>query len=251
MLSSLVNVLVRGRNLSEYDLFESITLLPIELGQARILLLPVSWTLSFEIIFYGVFSLLMLLPRNLALVFILVWGTAAVSLGEGPLLSPFIAQFAAGCLLGYAVPRINPERLSLTALVVCAILLLIGGAHSEGTLSRVIWFGSFGVTAVLLAVCLEARDLVAGKGLVTMGGASYALYVFHFPILQAFGPRWATLKLYPDIIWVVVPLSLAASWLWWVHVEKNANRWMKAKISVRFQRQPTDVNTVMNRPGGL
>lgn len=199
------------------------------------MLLPVSWTLTFELIFYGVFSVLMLLPRKVSLVIILIWGAVALFVQEGTFLSPFIAQFAAGCLLGYAIPRISPEKLSLTALVAVAVLLLIGGAHGEGQLSRVIWFGSFGVSAVLLAVCLEARGLVAPKALVTLGGASYALYVFHFPILQAFSSKGAMLKLYPDIIWAVVPISLAVSLLWWLFVEKLANRWTKAKIGARFQ----------------
>ena len=208
----LVDIYIRQRGLTDANLWASISLFPLEFRSTGRLLLPVSWTLTFELMFYLVFALLMFLPRKAALAAMVLWGAASLVLAKGTFLSPFIAEFAAGCLLGYVVPHINLERISLTALAFTMGVLLFGGAaHGEDQWWRVVWFGSFGVVAVLTAVCMETRGIVAPKWSVTMGEASYALYLLHFPILQAFASYWQILKIHPEMILPVIPLSLVAS----------------------------------------
>lgn len=240
--AALVDVFIRQRDLFQSDLLRSIALLPPEFGkQGARLLLPVSWTLTFELMFYGIFALLMLLPRKIALYALVLWGVMALSplsAFGGTFLSPFVAEFAAGCVLGFTMKWLRPERVPLTMLAALMVVFFVAGAEAHGAGGkwwRVIWWGSLGLTAVVAAVSLESRGLVAPKILVTMGGASYALYLFHFPILQGFSYFGPTVKVHPEMMMLpVIALSLVVSFLWWVLFEEEANRRIKSGVASWF-----------------
>jgi exopolysaccharide production protein ExoZ len=239
--AALVDTFIRQRDFSDVNIWHSISLLPAEFSGSDelLLLLPVSWTLTFEVLFYTVFAAMMMLPRLLAFLAMMLWGAVALTplAPEGTFLSPYISEFAAGCTLAVFIRNIRPEKISLPLVGFAMALLFLVGAQDESDWWRVIWFGSFSVLLVLLAICLESRGLVAHRFLVEMGGASYALYLGHFPILQAFSHQWQIVKVHPELMLLpVIVLSLMLSLAWWLLFEKRANRRIVSLVNARFHR---------------
>lgn len=236
----LVDIIFRNYQVDKYGIIRSITLLPDEFGFTGKLILPVSWTLTYELIFYTTFAVLMLLSRYVALGVMTLWGAFCLTTMTpgGTFFSPHIAEFAAGCLIGAAMPFIQRARLPAILLSFAAVCLFIQGAHGSGTWSRVVWFGSFSVIVIVLAIWLEARGLKAGSWYSTLGGMSFSLYLCHFPILQAFSHQWQAVKAHPEAMLLpVIPLSLAFAWVWYRYAEIHLNRVLRNAISNFFARK--------------
>lgn len=203
----------RPGHLAEAALWNSFWLWPQSLNRN---LLELSWTLSFELYFYVLFTLLVCWcpPRwrlracagvMLALVvFNLIRHFVFDGFGhEGLLLlgfwdrfltSPYVVEFFAGAVLAYLLHE-RPGGLAWTWLVVGCGLFLAGGAISETlfegrieqgyhVVARVGLFGASGVLIVAGLVRLEARGKIAPRRFsLSLGGASYAIYLSHGPLL--------------------------------------------------------------------
>ncbi len=229
----------------EFDLSNSwsaITLLPADIVPNGAIILGVRWTLTYELIFYAVFALLMLLPRRQAMIALLLWGglTLIPAVDGSTFLSPYVAEFAAGAALAATGrPRWTDWRM-LVALGVIAVAFFVAGLYvdsKENTLGRVLTFGPFSVLVVYMAVALEqSRKVVAGPAIVELGNASYALYLIHIPILTIFGRHWQTAKAYPDLMaGSAIVASVLASLLWWWLWEKRAVASVNALINRGFR----------------
>lgn len=162
------------------------------------LLLPVSWSLSYELYFYFLFlftffftvkKLYTLIPlfslMILALVLIVFFDQG---LPESFFYSPFILEFFAGVLLYmYRDALMKYWMLPLSLLI---IVLTYGYGISYETkngLFRVLTFGTGALFVVLLALILEEKRLyIAGKKIEALGNASYTLYLSHLIIIQVF-----------------------------------------------------------------
>jgi exopolysaccharide production protein ExoZ len=168
----------------------TLTLWPIWGGHYQQPLLPVAWSLYFEVLFYAAVTI-WLFSRRVALV-----AAAAVTVlalvGPDPatefLLSPIILEFAAG----FALARLRTIRLPGLALAI-GLVLLFGSTRSfdnstmldpSVALLRALVLGLPAVVIVYGALGLER--LFAGRWanpLVKVGDASYSIYLMHlFPI---------------------------------------------------------------------
>ncbi len=196
--------------LQEADLFASATLWP-----GRVLLLAVSWTLTFEMYFYLCFGALVLAPERwrvalvaAALVFIVAWcGYAQVvraaystdnlpyiSLAEAYMASPYMAEFLAGALVAHFLSQ-RPQGPGLAWLLAGCALFLAGGwvnnafyaTHLEQgyyVVARVTLFGTASVLLLLGVVRMENAGRVAPlRFSLLCGGASYAIYLSHTLVL--------------------------------------------------------------------
>lgn len=172
-------------------------LLPIPADPAaRSPLLSVAWTLSFEVMFYLLLGLAVLLPRRLAPVLAGGWAVAlVVAAGRSP------------DLLG--LPLLNPLAGEFLCGVAAATLLrpLGRGRHVGLLLAAAVWAGAgfwltfdpdphklfadpirrtlvFGPACALLLLALAGRELAGGYpdvGLLRAAGdASYSIYLAHF-----------------------------------------------------------------------
>jgi exopolysaccharide production protein ExoZ len=203
----------RPQHFADANLLTSFFLWPQPLN---LVLLEITWTLSFELYFYLLFALLVwLVPDRFrmktcaaATVIIVVlflyrhFVSASFDAGrlhlmpfaEHFLASPFVAEFFAGAVTAYWLSR-RPRGLAWTWLLLGAALFLGGSVVNarlfDGDLEqgyhvvpRVLLFGSASILIVAGLVRLETagRTARAGFSIVT-GGASYAIYLSHIPIL--------------------------------------------------------------------
>lgn len=203
---------IQGERLASVDLAGSFLLWPTELGR---LLIPVSWTLIFELFFYVCYGLMIALlgarrrQWTIGLFLLaLAWSLYSqflrnayapgnlemISVYENYWAFPFLIQFLAGAMLG---DWLYSRRQGAGATLLLAGISLwlavwwlnagpFGGALVQGyqVMWRVILFGLPSLLLVAGLARLEFSGRVAWRGLSMLGGgASYALYLSHTLIL--------------------------------------------------------------------
>lgn len=192
----------------------SLLLLPLSLSER---LLPVSWSLTYELYFYFVLFLILFVPRRLKLAVLVMACVLMVALaawmswvykGYQPdtfkqlahtyrvLVSPFALEFFAGGILAC----INLERFKQygMGILIAACLLFVAGigfnhyslngnmAAGYHVVNRVMFFGSAAVCLVLAFLLYEARGIQFWPAVArVVGGASYSIYLSHTLIIQA------------------------------------------------------------------
>jgi len=209
------------------DIFASILLLPT--AHAR--LLDISWTLTFELFFYSIFSIVLIGKRSrlvpllgiwsvLQIIAMLIWtGTKNPYLGF--LSVPLPIEFIMGALIGYRF-RCG----TMPHFTVCGIVglfafggLFIGSATNvlgqDPTDWRILEFGLPAALIVYGAVGWEIRSgSISPAWLVKFGDASYSAYLWHSPIVIACGMLLFHLRVHGillDSLTQVVTLALVVS----------------------------------------
>jgi peptidoglycan/LPS O-acetylase OafA/YrhL len=158
------------------------------------LVLGVSWSLSFELYFYGLFGLLFLLPQRFAAGLLGLYATAILylhyfatgaPLAEHFVFSPFVLEFLFGCVIGALHQRRALTLRAYTAWALTALCFAVGATltHHDPDgipLFRVFTFGLG--SALLIVACLQASTewtSPGGRALTSLGDASYTLYLCH------------------------------------------------------------------------
>lgn len=158
--------------------------------------LGVGWTLTFEMFFYAVFALALLLRLNPLLfvgsvmVALTICGLAAPETGSpwSVYLDPVVLYFVIGMVIAALVKR-DRQRwilyLSAAGLLAAVVLMTIGAGD---------WYRSspfrFSVVVALVALVVWAEPWcrrVVPKWLLFLGDASYTIYLFH-PLLAPMVP---------------------------------------------------------------
>jgi exopolysaccharide production protein ExoZ len=204
----------RSAHVEQANLWASFALWPQPLNRN---LLEITWTLSFELYFYLLFALILWwLPGRLrpalcgAITAVLLTATLYRHFVAGSfdlehfyympfwthfLASPFVLEFFAGTLVAYWLQR-NPSGPGLAWLLSGCALFLGGGALNawgyQGLIEqgfhvvpRVLAFGGASVMIVVGLIRLENAGHCAPKGFsLATGGASYAIYLSHIPLLS-------------------------------------------------------------------
>lgn len=166
-------------------------------------LLVVGWTLTYELVFYGVFAIALNFARRFLPLVTAVWLTAVVLVHLlGPasnpwvrvLGSPFDLEFVLGMLIGIAVLRgaLGAPRTLFVVAVVAVVAVCVATAYSGREYLEVAWWRPFvvgGPMALLIyaSLGLERDGLLAPGWLRAQGDASYALYLWHVPAIGALG----------------------------------------------------------------
>lgn len=158
----------------------------------------VGWTLNYEMAFYVLFSLSLLIRNRTAGVALTVSAlTAAVVAGRalhppslaGFYTSPIVLEFGLGMLLGLAWPRMVVSRSMAFALAGAGLLafaaMLAGPTLLPGR-DRLLLFGLPAFVIVAAALALERAGVALRWGWVrVLGNASFAIYLSHFFVAQA------------------------------------------------------------------
>lgn len=166
----------------------------------------VSWTLSYELFFYLLFSLAFLLPnKKVAFVFAMLYALFLIVIGmlgynfenAGPwvtlLTNPMNVDFLMGVLAAALIPNIS-SRLSLPLIILGCVLFLLSAILGDnnyqlisGPFNRVLVFGMPSFLIIAGVVKFElSKKIVVHNIFVLLGEASYSTYLLHLPIIVAF-----------------------------------------------------------------
>jgi exopolysaccharide production protein ExoZ len=156
------------------------------------------WTLNYEMFFYLVFGVLLLVTSiriRLALLVVIFGATVAANavVSFPPILDyysqPLILDFAAGALIGalYLRGYALPSPLAVFAICIGLLALALPGPYWPG--GRVISWGVPAAAIVCGALSLEPR-VRSVRWLKVLGDASYSIYISHGMVLSAFGAFW-------------------------------------------------------------
>jgi exopolysaccharide production protein ExoZ len=203
---------------------------------------PVSWTLSFELYFYLVASLaLLIMPRRFAWA-LAIWAVAQaifvlVFRGPGILRFPLSFEFGFGAAAALLVNDNRLRRyglaLSLSAIGFVGSIAIVLLASDPSSLTwRVLWFG---VPAALLLYGLVGLEV---EGWFTLpvwlqrrGTESYSLYLWHLTVIKLVHDLGLGNTLIEAAI--AIPVSLAVAFVSYHVIERP---FIRAAHSVRFAR---------------
>jgi peptidoglycan/LPS O-acetylase OafA/YrhL len=200
--------LMTGHDSLNTDILGSFLLYPQPVQKT---LLPVAWTLVFEMTFYVIFTLMLLADRKYIVRMLFIWTFVQVSLfflfgsSTNPYLrylgNPQPLEFVFGMAIGLCyVHGWMPHRNKVLAAGVAGVLAVWAlSLANQGIITgadRVILFGVPFSLVLYGAVALELSGTFASPlWLVVLGDASYAVYLWHFAILNAL--RQVFLRLHP------------------------------------------------------
>ena len=184
-------------------LLKSLLFIPFDKGDGTANpLVPVGWTLNYEMFFYAVFALALFLRPGRGRYLAVVAAIGALGLvgmaANFPQLHlqfytrPILLEFAAGVLIGVAfehLPRVGRGPAAAGALALAAVMLVVLtasglAAGDERLRVAIALLGAVGL--VLVALVLERGGVaVRSRVVLELGHASYAIYLIHMFVSQA------------------------------------------------------------------
>jgi len=224
----------------------------------RRLLISVSWSLTFELYFYGAFAMLLLVGRGWRLLIVVVVFLAVIATNLALLawfpgeldgsategwffLSPFVAEFCGGALVAASWHAAwFPRRRDWFAVAgVAALLLGVWTGVHDGALPthQIQRLGSFGLAAAgLLMVGVTVEERIRWpRWSVALGNQSYALYLGH-PLVMSLLTITGIFPLGTGAFsgWLIVGLVVASTvWITALYsrrVDYSAYRWACRRI---------------------
>ena len=269
-------LLTKPSLLADVDYAASFFLLPqSQAGQ----LLYITWTLSFELYFYGLFFLALFSSNRARLLgaaaaFILAadlyahfaldafapGGFRNLSVLQRFLISPALLEFFLGCYLAHGIAS-GWKRFGKTTLAAGIVVLTLGATGKGLGLEKIPVFHNtliFGGGAALvvygLVIVERAGFVIWPRFSALMGGASYSTYLSHtiiFQVLSASGVFVAVRNsAFPASVGYVLlmALILGSSALFYVAVERPIYRFAKSLPVRIFARAPRRARTVAPPP---
>lgn len=184
----------------------------------------VGWTLNYEMAFYLVFAVGLLLPNRLAGLGASIAVLAAAALAgqvfhpQNPILgfytAPMICEFGAGMLLGALLvrdrlPKAPPWGWPAVGVGVTALAVMLAGPWLWPHADRALMFGVPAVVIVASALVAERAGLKLSAGWVQLvGAASYSTYLTHFFCTQVVVKAAEKLSpLGPPVAWALFPVA--------------------------------------------
>ena len=189
-------------DLSPTGLIKTIVLWPSDVHSEIMPILPVAWTLSYEIAFYALFGVAIAFGKRVALLSATVWVVAILAIGaqytlpSGTLtkllLDPRNIEFIFGCFAGYCAPKIasldSGGKIAPNLFAAGSVLLAFSWASAvAGYASSKFDAAVFGIPFFLIVLSLAVIDLRGQRSAnawtkagVFFGNASYSIYLIHF-----------------------------------------------------------------------
>lgn len=191
-----LNIAGRHEGLDWFQVVRSYTLLP---APGYPIILP-AWTLSFELVFCTLWSVLLCLPQRIRLTAMGVWAVAILAYGVGQdkasmwlpgfVMHPYFLDFIAGVLLAelalFRALKVRGSIIILTGvgLLVVAMALQPELKECSELVRRIVWGGSAFVVVVGLFMwgCQNA-NFAMPPGLRLLARSSYSIYLTHSLVL--------------------------------------------------------------------
>lgn len=214
--------LINSAQGGQVNIVASFLLLP----QRLLPLLAVGWTLIHEMYFYVIFALLLLFPQRWLLPLLFVWAIFVVGAYSlfleiaNPMIElachPLTLEFIAGCFIAYASFKNKFSSLALQSLILgfiwwiaaYGIYVSLGLGFEPGNEIRVALFGVPAALTVFGLVNIEnTTGLKPPKWMLTIGDASFSIYLSHVLVISAAGRIWSKLEIV-DTLGNIFALSL-------------------------------------------
>jgi len=215
------------------------------------------WTLSYELMFYALFALVMLTPRRYvalkvlaALVAVYLFGQCASNATARQFLAnPVYFEFFFGAVIGELFVSQRLRIWHLAPIAAAAAIMAVAAAHwrlNDGGPWRTLYYGLPAALIVTIALLLERVHIKSPRPLVWMGSASYSLYLIHGIVFDKIGP-W--LSLTPT--WLILPITLvavvSASFILYFIVERPMQKFTRFTTR-RMTSVPRRLNVVFEPP---
>ena len=224
------------QKISDLDVAGSFFLINADMFQ---LVLPISWSLSYELYFYFLFlftfifsikQLFVLIPVFIGFIlFFVLYSFFNPEFPEHFFYSSFLLEFFAGVLLYMYKDHLMRSWMLPVSLLIVVMAYSYGITYeTRNGLFRVLTFGTGALFIVLGALILEQKNFYrARKQFEALGNASYTLYLSHLIIIQLFylfglrGFFTSDGTLLPLVgLFVMVALSVIFSLLYYQKIEK-------------------------------
>lgn len=196
--------LLREKNVADYNLISNFFLVRTYSPSV----LPISWTLTFEVMFYIGFGLTFFFNRKVAATIMVAWGLASILKPFNTtslLLNPLIFEFSLGVMLGANRHIIcKAPNIVIAVLMVAFVYLGVNFASSNEYLLRSLTFGVASFLVVAMAISLEQNGVSVHRAWKSLGDASYAMYLSHYVLLTLMLTYWNKLKGYPELSFFVL-----------------------------------------------
>ena len=201
------------------------------------LVLPISWSLSYELYFYIIFAITFISPTSLLnkimpIIFLVILSLVLISsfsnlIDSSFFYSHFLLEFFSGVLLYLYREKIIKLWVA-PFLIFISIFSYYYGIDNEfkNGLYRVLTFGIGALTLVWLFLILEKEKIYRAKEyLVLLGDASYTIYLSHLVIIWLFyfsGSRDFFMKIEAPNLGFIVILAIITifSIIYYLKVEK-------------------------------
>ena len=207
--------------------------------------LQTGWTLCFEMYFYLLFALLLVLPQRFFLPVAGVVFVAGITLGElaGPMppwltvtANPILLEFYLGAVIAsiYLNGFVLTRPWALAAITAAIATIFLSENVDQGQWPRVIFWGLPGGALLLGAISLERAGLQTSRILVSLGNSSYSLYLVHPFLMPALGKTWSALHLGdvlpPALLFISsFCICILAGHLSYLFLEKPATQWLSRR----------------------
>jgi peptidoglycan/LPS O-acetylase OafA/YrhL len=162
------------------------------------LILPVSWSLSYELYFYFLFLFTFFISVKKLYIFIPLFVTFILGMvlyadyspdcKSSFFYSPFLLEFFSGVLIYmYRSYLMKSWLLPITFLLILFAYSYGFTYETKNGLPRILTFGTGASSLILFVTILETKHFFrTGKLLTALGNASYTLYLSHLIILELF-----------------------------------------------------------------
>jgi peptidoglycan/LPS O-acetylase OafA/YrhL len=246
------------------DLFSSFTLWP---SVNRLPLVQVGWTLSFEMMFYLAFFIIIIIHVKriwfpwalIAWSFAVVVGSIAITLDSSGMLlklfprasfvfSIYVLEFVAGCLIGLAFLKAKFPGGRISVVLAVAIFTVEAAVfqatnfNGNGRMTfRVLLFGPPATLLVYGLLALGGRSslLHLPRWAVRCGDMSYSIYLVHLLVLHfAYRYTWRVFNhtgTRPLFMVFAGCLAILASVIFYKLIEKPFCRWTRLRLEEIFK----------------
>lgn len=227
-IAILIKPSLTDRPVDIWVMLRSLVFLPSNLGPNTIqtTVIPVGWTLVYEMFFYVIFAIAISLkaPFYLKLLFLPTLTFAIHNLPNPPWWvelygNPIIIEFAIGMLVARA-PKIQSQKIAGTLFFAGLALTILGAAIATRNMhDRWLLCAIPAAISLYGAVNFRPPEILP---LAILGDASYSIYLFHIYILKYFA-----MKLFPDNFVAAIGLCIGLCVATYFCLERPLNNFFK------------------------